>query len=535
MTPASRWDAPALEADGRGFPSAARLAWGGARTGREPGERTSAANGTGQSGLPLGTGAELHEGVDTRPVPFRARPLAACVAAGLLLLTFVGTRVARAEPPCPAPAPAPRPEPAAKQPVVPPPTGFESSVLSTSDVIVLGTAKLVGKATVKGTTVARVEVERVLKGTAERSFTLFVVGFRNTDDATAPFAPYVDENAHRSVLFLRETPNGSGLALVTLFRAEDFEGREKLDVLEKELAIAALPDVPERGRRSVAWFLELVGGERPWSRTHGVRELDSLSRKAPASFDDLALARLDTVKRTMPGRSERAVLAATLDRLDPDGARRERGAKAALASPAEGARGDEPSAPTDLTGTPRYRRAKARLASATDDAGRAASLSDLASIGGEAAAPDLLDAFRTGAPLVRERAAVLLGDLGVESAWTTLRLAYEAEAEATVREAIVRAAGYLGGASDVVWVSTHATGDALRRARCFAYARIRTPAALLALASEAEAARSATPPDEATGTLVDYLSGPAFAKTDPALKLRARRASAPDAAPRPSR
>jgi len=397
-------------------------------------------------------------------------------------------------------------------------------VLTSSDVIVLGRAKLVGKITIKGTTVARVEVERVLKGTADRSFTVFVAGPRNTDDPREPSAPYVDETARRAVLFLRTTPNGSGLALDTLFFAEDHEGREKLEVLEQELAIAAVPDPGARGRKAAAHLLELVGAEKPWSRTHAVRELESLSRRTPDAFDDATLARLETVKRTLPGRSERAVLAATLDRLDPDHVRRDRGADAPVA-PRPGSSSESASAaPTGPTDTPRYRRARARFVAAIDDESRAVALSELASVGAAATAPDLLDAFRTGTPLVRERAAVLLADLGVGAAWPALRTAYGTETEAVVREAIVRAAGYLGDASDVAWVTTHATGAALRRARCFAYARIRTPEALIALRAEGETARCATPPDETVGVLVDYLAGPAFEKSDPARKLRARAA-----------
>lgn len=439
---------------------------------------------------------------------------------------------AAAEPPCPEPAPTPSPTPEAPSPAAPPTAGFASDVLSRSDVIVLGAARLVGKSTIKGTTVARVEVERVLKGTAERSFTVFVAGPRNTDDPRAPSAPYVDEKARRAVLFLRTTPNGSGLALDTLFPAEDFEGREKLEVLEQELALAALPDPAERGRRTAAHLLGLLGGEKPWSRTHAVRELEVLSRTSPDAFDDVTLARLETLKRTLATKSERAVLAATLDRLDPDRARRERGARAALAAPPEAAAEPPPDAPpVDPTDTPRYRRAKARLAAATDDERRAAALSELASIGRAAAAPDLLDAFRTGPPAVRERAAVLLGDLGVESAWPALRAAYDAEAEASVREALVRAAGYLGGPDDVAWIVSHVRGDTLRRARCFAFARLRTSDAMGALRAEGEAARAATPPDEAVGALADYLAGPAFEKTDPALALRARRAGSSARAP----
>ena len=59
------------------------------------------------------------------------------------------------------------------------------------------------------------------------------------------------------------------------------------------------------------------------------------------------------------------------------------------------------------------------------------------------------------------------------------------------------------------------------RARCFALARIRTSAALAALAAERKAASDATTCDTATVTLIDYLASPAFEKTDPAIALRA--------------
>ena len=260
-----------------------------------------------------------------------------------------------------------------------------------------------------------------------------------------------------------------------------------------------------------------------------MRELEVLSRRSATTFDDAALARLDTMRRGLSGRSERAVLAAVLDRLDPDRSRRERGTvqgqPASDGSPAVDQRTAAP--PTDPTETAAYRRARGRYASASDDDARVAALSDLARIGRLAAAPDLLLGFGATSPAARERAAVLLSDLGAVATWPTLRAAFEAEREQAVREAIVRAAGYLGGADDVAWVTTNATGPAWVRARCFAYARIRTPAALLVLATEGERARAATPPDAAIAALVDHLAGPVFEKTDPALLRRLAATSAP--------
>jgi len=467
------------------------------------------------------------------------RPIVRATLVAVVTAALAFARPLRAEPPLPsdgrpsgAAAPAPTGLPAL--------TGFESSVAARVDVILVGRARLVtlpaargSTVTVKGTTVARVQVEKVLKGTAEPEFTLFVLGPRNTDDPRAPSAPYLDATARRVVLFLRSTPNGSGLSLETLFPADDLDGREKLAALERELEVFAIPDAGARRRRTLALLQTFIASEVPWTRTHGIRELETLSRRAPEAFDDVALARLDALRSGIPDRSERAFLAATLDRLDPDRTRRDRGASGAAAAPTEPIPGAGSALGADAAGggaaptqspveSKAYRKAKARLEAAIDDETRTAALSEMARVAREAAAPDLLAAFASGTVATRERAAVLLADLGVASAWPRLREAFAVEREPVVREALLRAAGFLGEPTDVEFVRS-AQGAPLLRGRCFALARLRTPAALAALAAEREAARAATPCDEATVALVDYLMGPAFEKTDPAIRLRAAR------------
>ncbi len=450
------------------------------------------------------------------------RGLAVVSSAVVLGLVVRPAHSAPPEPPCPLPvAPVD-----AKAPGSPPVTGsgsltgFEFRIVSASDVILVGTAKVVSSVTIKGTTVARVDVERVLKGQAEASFTLFVGGPRNTDDPKRPSTPYVGTTARRSVLFLRSTPNGSGLALDTLFSVDDLDGQEKLEVLEKELAVFALTDGAARKRDTLALLMSFVAGDRPWTRTHGIRELESLSRRAPDAFDDVSLDRLDTLRQGIRDRSERAVLSATLDRLDPDRARRTRGA--AVPAPTEPT---APLAPIDApmlaTETRAYLRMKKRFATATDDDTRTGALSEMARLAATSAAPDLVAAFADPATAVRERAAVLLADIGADAEWPTLRTAFDAEKEPSVREALLRASGFLGTAADVDWVLRVSVGTELRRARCFALARLRTPAALAALALEGETAGAATPPDTTTASLVEYLAGPAFPKSDPALRRRA--------------
>ena len=452
------------------------------------------------------------------------RRLAVRSLASLTLVLTIAPPLALAEPPPAPPIPAPAPE--ANPPAL---TTFECRIVAVSDVIVVGTARLVGGVTIKGTTVARVDVEKVLKGTVERSFTLFVGGPRSTDDprVRSPSTPYVDKTARRAVLFLRTTPNGSGLSLDTLLPIDDFAGQEKLGVLEQELAVFALPDPVERKRSTLALLVTFVAGDRPWTRTHGIREVESLSRRAPDAFDDASLARLDALRRGVADRSERAVLAATLDRLDPDRARRERGT--AMPAPTEAV---TPTPSTDgparATETKAYRRAQRRFTTGTDDEARVSALSEMARVAALAAAPDLIEAFREPSGAVRERAAVLLADVGADADWPQLRAAFDTEKATAVREALVRAAGFVGTAADVAWVMRVAVGVELRRARCFALARLRTPEALAALAAEGDAAHSATPPDTAIATLVDYLAGPVFAKSDPAL---VRRAMAPPAPP----
>jgi hypothetical protein len=201
-------------------------------------------------------------------------------------------------------------------------------------------------------------------------------------------------------------------------------------------------------------------------------------------------------------------------------------------SPASG--GPAPAAPVE--GPPRgsggrglppeYYRALRRVADGTDAATKIEGLSEAARLGKAASGPDLLAAARgSKEEAVRERAIVLLGDVGARETLPPVLELYDRETDPTVREAIVRATGLLGDATDVPWLVAQASDPSLAKPLAFALARVRTDPALVALREVGRRARAATPPDDETARLVEYLQTPAF--------VEAERAAGRTVGPRP--
>lgn len=497
-------------------------------------------------------------------------------------------------------------------------------VLPRADTVVVGTARVVREGVGGAATLVSVAVEEVLKGTAASTITVFVAGPRNTADPSNPSAPWFpDTRPHRCALFLRTAPNGSGYGLETLFFAEGAEGKEKVDVLAKEVRIVAVQDLGARRRKALAHLLDLVGGDLAWSRAHAAKELEVLVDVAPEVFDADARTELHAARRKTFDPSTRAALSRVLSRLpqtagtEPPGGGPTPGRAPPLppaapdptpavpppapppeplppipptplppsdgpsgppcpppppreplpapdpaappspipTPPEEGATrparpANPPSvppsadAPPHKVGTPphgpglsaEYLRARRRIGEVTDTEGRLAGMSELAALGKAGAGPDLLAAFRADDPTLRERAAVLLGDVGATEAWPTLREAFGTERSPEVREALVRAAGLLGDARTVPWVVARLEEAPLRTSALMALARLRTPAALGILADRQQEALSASPPDEATARLLSYLRSPAFEAAEKAVgravgPRRAPAAAAPDPSP----
>ena len=156
---------------------------------------------------------------------------------------------------------------------------------------------------------------------------------------------------------------------------------------------------------------------------------------------------------------------------------------------------------------------------------------------GGASAPDLLEAFATGVGRgARARRGAARRRRRRRRAGRRCAPAFEAETEAAVREAIVRAAGFLGSADGRRVGARRVARDgaapgALLRARARTHAGSAWPRS----PRRARPPRAATPSDAAIAALVDYLAGAAFEKTDPAIRGRAARATAPASPPVPTR
>lgn len=497
--------------------------------------------------------------------------------------------------------------------------GLAKRVLPRADTVVVGTARVVKEGIGGAATVVSVAVESVLKGTAASSITVFLSGPRNTADPANPSAPWFpDTRPHRCALFLTTAPNGSGYGLETLFFADGPEGAEKVEVLAKEVRIVSIADRAERHRQALAHLLDLVGGDRTWSRIHASKELEVLVDVAPEIFGAEARTELHAARRKTFDPTTRAALSRVLSRLsktgeidapDADPARRlprdppaaEPPATTALdplpratppcptplppappsssvpppssafppppppptplpsASPTSPEPGPlaplpdapvpapfepSPSAPPAAPVPPKatglsaeYLRARRRIAELKDTDARLAGLSELASLGKAGAGPDLLAAFGAADPALRERAAVLLGDVGAVDAWPALRGAFETEKTPEVREALVRAAGMLGDARTVPWVVARLEDAPLTTSALMALARLRTPAALAVLADRQQAALTASPPDEASARLLSYLRSPAFEAAERAVGRSVgprRAAAAPPSGPEPT-
>jgi hypothetical protein len=486
----------------------------------------------------------------------RAALLAALLAVVLAVLPAT-TAQAGDDPAAPAPAPA---------------EVFEAAAVARSDAVVVGTARVLKKGLATAPTVLRVDVERWLKdskGVAAQGTDVTVL---LTADAALPAGvrdtrPTLEAAAaKRRVLFL--SPMGAGYRLVGQFPLDEPESAEKVAVLEEEIALDAVADRVERARRAVATWSDLLVRGTPrrlpssaprfvpssgtsWSRWHSQRALLALARTDLSAFDDASLSRIESALSTSRDPGFRDALVRVLERADPR--RAARAGAGSLATSSESAPSSEssdpgpgspppapaapesgpapaPSCPPAPPACPPERvdelRAAYARAKTTDE--RATALTVLAKEGGRATVRDLLAAAMDADAAVRERAAVLLGDLGDPAALAPLLHSFPRETDPGVREALVRAAGCLGDDATVAWAVQRLVEPALRRAALFALARIRTASALAAL-DEVVAAETAKPsPDGATIRLVAYLKSGSF---ETAERVAGRRLGPDRAAP----
>jgi hypothetical protein len=423
-------------------------------------------------------------------------------------------------------------------------TSLDVGPLTRSTAVVLGSLRVLVPGDEAAVKVARVSVEKTLWGSVEGTeLTVFIGGTRNTADPRRPSEDFLGgQREGRFVLFLARSPRGSGYGVESVVPAEGDEGREKSEVLERELAIQALSDDDARARRMLDLLLRLLDAPGVWSRQHAARELDLLSLARPDLFTASVRTEVRAHRRRTFDEASRTRLDRVLDRAEgPDAvpvpATPPSGAPAGPAVP-PAARPlppapppptpAAPSAPAPVTGSapqapptgapaadPEVARLRRQLAGPLDPDARRDLLSELARRARGGAEPDLLAAFESSAePLVRERAAVLLGDVGARASLPRLLARFATETDTAVREAVVRAVGLLGDDSVVPWLAARLGDPALVRAAAFALARVRTGAALDQLEGLRVRSLRSTPPDEATAALVVYLRSAAFVERE---------------------
>jgi hypothetical protein len=301
--------------------------------------------------------------------------------------------------------------------------------------------------------------------------------------------PYLDADVGVPlVLFLARPTDGESARLLTAFPVDGSLGREKVASLERQIALAAIPDPDARARATVAYLLEAQKANGTWTRVHAARELNHLVRVWPRVFDDEAREALATAARGARVPSQRTWLVRVLETLR------------CVVPPSERA----PEAPPDV------RRLRDLLAEAEDRDGRVKVFREVLERGGRRG---FAVAFRVLPEVdaeVREQVVDLLGEGGWSDALEPVRALYATEPSVEVQRAVVRAVGRLGGGAAVPWLEDRTRSLRVQREALFALARIRTPEALSALRRFRDRAAVSSHGDKDVTALVDYLLGPAF-------------------------
>jgi hypothetical protein len=370
----------------------------------------------------------------------------------------------------------------------PAPGGLDPALLARAPIVVLGRVGWVRPGIGGAQHLVRVDVARTLRGrSVGRTLTLFLAGPPAEADARQR-GRLEGQEGRAYVLFLSPTRHGSGWQIEALFSAEAGEGAEKAALLEGELAEDAGPGA--RARR-VSRLLEALAKGGVWTRAQAASLLRALAEADAAGFPPSARGEARAALASTGDARVRGDLSALLERLGP--------------APGESSRDGRPG---DLD------RLRRHFGEAQGDDARCLALTTLAREGGPGALGDLLAAAADPSPRVRERAAVLAGDVAAARALPALLGRFPAEPDAAVREAIVRCAGLARGLDLVPWLVLREREEPTRRAALYALARVGGADADAALAAARVSALSRVPPDRGTARLVDYLRGPEFEEAE---------------------
>ena len=373
-------------------------------------------------------------------------------------------------------------------------TAIEAGPLGRSSLVVLAAVETVRG--VRGMALAQIRPERAIKGDLpeDDAITVLVPGVRPTGDQERPSVPYLTEAAagHRYVFFLRPARGGVAWRMVTLFDAQGKVGAQKLASLDKVSVLLAIHDPDERAQATLDWLLEAQRAKGTWTRVNAARELNHLLEVRRDLFDDAVRSSIRRLASRGCVPAQRTWLVRALKDLG--------------ALPPETAPSAPPERPDAL---------EEALTGIEDADARIRILEEHLHRGGPTAAATLIRRIRHEDALVRTWMIKTFAEGGYATHLPAIRTLYAYEANAEVRRAIVYATGRLGSDADVTWLEERTLSPSVQRDALFALARIRTEAALAALARVRE-----RPVDGSVSgdipALVDYLRSSAFEEVEAA-------------------
>ncbi|MHC4550374.1 MAG: HEAT repeat domain-containing protein [Planctomycetota bacterium] len=279
----------------------------------------------------------------------------------------------------------------------------------------------------------------------------------------------------KGLFFLRRRE--ASYAMVGYVPARDPLYQAKRGRLENVLRLEAIPALDVRAGNAKRFYLAGLRSDDPWQRGNSAREVRGLALRFPDLFtaqDAKVLARrlYEETEPPIQASLERALRA-----VDPERARTYALAEERRARERHAQALQEERRVLEATRLPEV---------------RAADLVRLAQRYGRAATGILTDFLTDPQPLVRERAAQALAELGGPSALAPLRRALARERDRDAATAMIYACGVKGDVEAIPLLTQRLRDPALARTAVHALARIGGPAARTALEEHRRRADAAT-------------------------------------------
>jgi hypothetical protein len=347
----------------------------------------------------------------------------------------------------------------------------------------------------QGMLIARCSIERWLKGEPEGTDVSVVVhGPRPGLHARQVTRPFLETGpGDLLLLFLARRPGGVTFSLENRSEIVGPEGAEKVRAVESQVRLEAIPDVEARARAVLLHFLGALEGRGAWTRANAARELHYLAQRRPDVFTLEARDRIAYLAEGGAAPAVKAWLRALVELLENAPVGRRPGSTPTPGPVAPVPAAVEAVVPEDDESV-RLARLDALLAS-TPDAGAERALKLL---------------HDRPEPALRAWIVDWLAESGHAAVLPQLRTSYAREDSATVREAIVRAHGLLGGEDDVPWLVERLANARLVDAALLALARIRGPKALAALEQHRVRCLTGDEEQQARAARIEHLLSPVF-------------------------